>query len=206
MSKSFKSPLQALNNTFRRMPVVVEDINVFVKHLSEFIGNINEKESEEFAKGQLTQFLYDTFYHNKNKINTKGRIDLAIYEDKTPIVIIECKRPKPNDPDMISLGNLNAKAFHELILYYLRERIEHGNTNIKHLIATNMYEWFVFDEKDFDRIFFGNTTLKKDYETFARENKNTDHFYKSIAKVFLEKEKPQFEFAHFGFKKLQETT
>jgi hypothetical protein len=200
MSKATKTPLQALNNAFRRMPVVVEDINLFIKQLSDYIGNIEEKESEEYAKGQLTQFLNDTFYHNKNKINTKGRIDLAIYEDKTPIVIIECKRPKPNDPDMVTTNNLNAKAFHELILYYLRERIEHNNTNIKHLIATNMYEWFVFDERDFDKIIFGDTNLKKDYETFSRENKNTDHFYKSIAKVYLEKVKPSFNFTYFDLR------
>lgn len=200
MSKNPKSPFQSLNNTFRRMPVLASDITRFTNHLSSLISNVNENESEEFAKGQLTQFLNACFYQGKNKINTKGRIDLAIYDEKNPVVILECKRPKLNDQDMVTLTNLNAKSLHELILYYLRERLDHNNTNIKHLIITNIYEWFVFDERDFDKIIYSNTKLKKDYETFRNEKKDTEHFYKSIAKIFLEKENPQFDFTYFDLR------
>ena len=48
MSKSIKTPLQSLNKSYRRIPVVADDINEFIKHLSEFIENIDEKESEEY--------------------------------------------------------------------------------------------------------------------------------------------------------------
>lgn len=199
MSYQIKSPLNAISKTYLRMPVVKEDINEFAKHLDFFINNIDINESEEYSKNQLIKFLNDSFYDSKNKINTKGRIDLAIYEDETPIVIFECKKPKMSD-EMISKSNLNTKAFHELILYYLRERIEHGNTNIKHLVATNMYEWFIFDERDFDHVFFRNTKLIKDYETYRNEKKDTEHFYKSIAKVFLAKEKNDFSYVHFDIR------
>lgn len=140
--------------------------------------------------------MNDSFYNSKNKIYTKGRIDLAIYEDENTFVIFECKKPKISE-EIISESNLNTKVFHELILYYLSKRIEFNNTNIKHLVATNMYEWFVFDERDFDRVFYRNAKLVKDYETYRNERKDTNHFYKSIAKVFWEKEKNEFSYVHF---------
>ena len=35
---------------------------------------------------------------------------------------------------MISAEKLNTKAFQELVLYYLRERITHKNIEVKHLV------------------------------------------------------------------------
>jgi adenine-specific DNA-methyltransferase len=200
MSSKIKSPFQFLNPAYRKMPVVKQDVDLFKEHFSIFLKTVDEKESEEHSKNKLIKFLYDSFYNGKNEINTKGRIDLAIYEDSEPIVIIENKKPKSNDVDMISKNNLNAKAMYELILYYLRERIEFNNTNIKYLIATNIYEWFIFDERDFDKFFFRDTQLVKHYETYRNESKDTEHFYKSIAKPFIEKRKPEFEYCWFDIR------
>ena len=44
---------------------------------------------------------------------------------------------------MLKVDNLNAKAFQELVLYFLRERLQENNLEIKYLIATNVYEWFI---------------------------------------------------------------
>jgi hypothetical protein len=44
---------------------------------------------------------------------------------------------------MITKDNLNKKAFHELIQYYLEERIINENLEIKHLIITNSIDWFI---------------------------------------------------------------
>ncbi len=87
-------------------------IELFKKNLVEFLNGVNEKESEEYAKKLFTKFLYDTYYNGKNQINTKGRIDLAIYEEKKPVVIIEAKRP--SSADMVTVNDLNKKATHEL--------------------------------------------------------------------------------------------
>ncbi|MEZ4931159.1 MAG: hypothetical protein R2788_03375 [Saprospiraceae bacterium] len=46
----------------------------------------------------------------------------------------------------------------------MRERIEHGNKDVKYLAITNIYEWYVFDATDFDRLFYQNKKLRKDYE------------------------------------------
>jgi hypothetical protein len=65
-------------------------------------------------------------------------------------VIIEAKSPT-NKAEMISVQNLNGKALQELVLYFLRERITHKNLEIKHLVITNIYEWFVFDAQLFEK-------------------------------------------------------
>ncbi|MEI2822058.1 MAG: hypothetical protein V9F02_01270 [Chitinophagaceae bacterium] len=71
----------------------------------------------------------------------------------TPAALLfEVKRPS-NTADMVTKTSLNAKAMHELILYYLRERIEHRNNNITNLVITNIYEWYIFDAGVFERIF-----------------------------------------------------
>ena len=119
----------AKRKAYRKEKVGRAEIELFKKNLKEFIASIDPKESEEHVKNNVTKFLYDTYYNGKNQINTKGWIDLAIYEDKKPVVIIEAKRP--SSPDMVSAKNLNTKAMHELMLYYLRERIDEGNIDIK---------------------------------------------------------------------------
>lgn len=44
---------------------------------------------------------------------------------------------------MISNDNLNRKALQELLLYYLKERVNKKNNDIKYLIATNIHEFFI---------------------------------------------------------------
>lgn len=85
-------------------------------------------------------------------------------------------------------NDLNAKAFHELIRYYLRERITNHNLEIKHLVATNIYEWCVFDAVLFEKTFADNKKLVQQFTDFKEERlagKNTDFFYKEIAEPFV---------------------
>ena len=155
-------------------------------------------------KNLVTKFLYDTYYHGKNQINTKGRIDLAIYEDKKPVVIIEAKRPSSSD--MVSVDDLNTKATHELMLYYLQERVDHGNIDIKYLIITNTYEWFVFDASVFDNLFYKNTALMKDFIDWKSGRKarpDRDLFYNDIAKPFLKDLKEEIKFTRFDLREVE---
>ena len=62
---------------------------------------------------------------------------------------------------MPSKDNLNTKAVHELVLYYLRERITQKNLEVKHLIATDLHEWYVFNAQDFEKVFAKNKKLVK---------------------------------------------
>src|SRR5690606_4316078 len=135
----------------------------------QLLDRINDTESEEFHKNLISDFLKKTYYDPNHFINTKGRNDLVIHNGNTAEtsvgVIIEAKK-FGNKAEMISQNNLNAKAFQELVLYFLRERITHKNLEIKNLIITNIYEWYIFDASVFDRLFSKNKSLIKQFEDF----------------------------------------
>lgn len=201
--KTVLTPKQSLNKAYLKEKVTRTNIELFKKNLVEFLNGINEKESEEYVKNLVTKFLYDTYYNGKNQINTKGRIDLAIYEDKKPVVIIEAKRPSSSD--MVNIDDLNTKATHELMLYYLQERVDHGNIDIKYLIITNTYEWFVFDASVFDNLFYKNSALMKDFIEWKSGQKartDRDLFYNDIAKPFLKNLKEEIKFTRFDLREV----
>ncbi|MBG0746691.1 MAG: class I SAM-dependent DNA methyltransferase, partial [Planktothrix agardhii KL2] len=93
------------------------------------------------------------------------------------------------------------KALQELVLYFLRERITNNNLEIKHLIATNINEWFIFDAQIFEKYFCENKQLIQQFEDFAAgrlTGKTTDFFYKEIAKPAIEKIKNELQFTYFN--------
>lgn len=189
MKLNISNPKQALNKAYLKEKVSRENIELFKKNLSKLIGKIDEQESEEHLKNVISDFLKDTWYKETNEINTKDRKDLVIHTGKTtkePVgVILEVKKPS-NKAEMITETKPNAKALHELVLYYLRERVEHNNIDIKYLVITNIYEWFIIDEVWFEKNVFRNTKLKKDFENWKLSGNDTKFFYESIAKPFLE--------------------
>ncbi len=101
---------------------------------------------------------------------------------------------------MLRQDSINVKAFHELILYFLRERITAKNLEIKYLIATNIHEWFIFDANIFEKTFAQNKNLVKqfnDFEAGRLAGKTTDFFYKEIAEPFVSELKQEIEFTFF---------
>lgn len=199
------TPKKSLNKAYLKEKITRSEIELFKKNLIEFIDGIDEKESEEFVKNVVTKFLYNTYYSGKNQINTKGRIDLAIYEDSRPVVIIEAKRPSSSD--MVTKDDINKKALHELILYYLQERIEHGNIDVKYLIITNTYEWFIFEAALFDNLFYKSPALMKDFKDWKNGRKNRpdrDFFYTDIAKPFVKSLEDEIKFTWFDLRETSE--
>ena len=187
VNNRIKSPKQALNPAFLKQKPIRAEIELFKKEYISLLDRINEKESEEFHKNLMKDFLNAVYYKDKHYINTRGRADLVIHNGKdtnSPVgVLIETKSPI-NKAEMVSRENLNVKSFQELVLYYLRERKTGKNFELRYLIITNIYEWFVFDAQDFEKLFYQNKKLLKDFEQF--ENKklagtSTDFFYKEIA-------------------------
>ena len=162
-------PRKALNKAFLRVKPNRSEIEIFKTNLITLLDRINDSESEEFHKNLISDFLKDTYYKQNHFINTKGRNDLVIHNgpnaNSTVGVIIEAKKPT-NTAEMITTQNLNAKAFQELVLYYLRERIIDKNLEVKHLIATNVNEWFIFDATTFDRLFAQNKKLVQQFNDF----------------------------------------
>ena len=198
------TPRKFLNKAYLKVKPTRSEIETFKTNLTELIDQTNDIESEEFHKNLVGDFFKQTYYHPNYSINTKGRNDLVIYNGKdaksTVGVIIEAKKPT-NKTEMISNDNLNKKAFQELVLYYLRERVTQKNLEIKYLVATNINEWFIFDATTFDSLFAQNKKLVKQFENF--ENKRlsetkTDFFYKEIALPFIDELKETITFTHFN--------
>ena len=185
------------------------EIERFKTNLITLLDSTNNTESEEFHKNLVIDFLKKTYYDPSHFINTKGRNDLVIHNGNNASssvgVIIEAKKIT-NKAEMITTEKLNKKAFQELVLYYLRERITHKNLEIKHLVVTNINEWFIFDAVLFDRLFAQNKNLVKqftDFEGGRLAGTKTDFFYKQIAEPFIADIKTEIEFTYFDLEEYQ---
>ena len=206
MELKILKPRLSLNKAFLKVKPNRPEIEKFKKNLIGLIATIDEFESEEFHKNEVSKFLQNTYYGGSHYINTKDRKDLVIHNgtatSSTVGVIIEAKKPT-NKGEMLRPDNINTKAFQELVLYYLRERITHKNLELKHLIATNIYEWYIFDAQLFEKIFAQNKPLVKkfiDFEEGRAGGNKTDFFYSEIAAPAIAALTHEIAFTHFDIR------
>ena len=199
-------PRKALNKAFLKVKPNRSQIEQFKENLKELLDRTNDTESEEFHKNLVIDFLKKTYYDPIHYINTKGRNDLVIHNGnkaKSAVgVIIEAKKPT-NRAEMLSKEKINVKAFQELVLYYLRERITQKNLEVKYVIATNINEWFIFNANVFEKAFAQNKKLVKQFEDFEAgrlAGKTTDFFYKEIAEPFIAEMQQEVEFTWFDIR------
>lgn len=190
-----QSPKKALKAFLKQRPSESER-DKFKNNLIALLDKISviekqpKDESEEHLKNNLRDFLRDTFYIDSNAINTKDKKDLVIHNGKSTdddvAVMIEAKRPS-NINEMISADNVNKKALHELILYYLTERLPRNgkkeNAQLKQLVITDINQWFIIDANYFDKHIYRNTQIRKLYETKVNDKKDNPWFYEEIAKI-----------------------
>jgi len=202
---------QTLNRVYLKIKPDTETIQVFQANLTRLLEQCDSKKSEEFNKNLLIDFLKNTYYTDRYFINTKERIDLVIHNNqdvKSPVgIIFETKKPtRTINAEMPRLDHLNTKAFQQLVLYFLRERVTDKNLDIKHLIVTNIYEWFIFDGKIFEELFFANKALVNqfcDFEEGRLSSTKTDFFYQQIAEPAITKVIEQIKFTHFDLRELE---
>ena len=199
-------PRKALNKAYLKLKPNREEVNSFKTNLIQLLDRIDDTESEEHHKNLIIYFLEQTYYDPNHYINTKDKSDLVIHNGKNRAssvgVIVETKKPS-SKWEMITTQNINAKAFHELLLYYLRERITNNNLEIKHLIITNIHEWYIFDAKLFDRIFAQNKELVRKFNEFESGRLSeikTSFFYDKIAHPFIESISHDIEFTYFDIR------
>jgi hypothetical protein len=202
------NPSKALNKAYFKQSLKREQIETFKTQLVRLFERINEKESEEHLKNIVSDFLKDTYYKHINEINTKGRKDLVIHNGakSTDAVAVIIEAKKPGNPEMITSAKPNAKALHELLHYYLNERFINNNKELKYLIITNMWEWYIFDAQDFEKLFFENKKLLKEYEEWNQKNlvgTTTEWFYEQSAKPFIEKEIDSITAVYFDLKRFE---
>ncbi len=209
MKISTKTPQKSLDKGLLRFRPKATDFDQFKMAFAVLLGKIDNDEREDNQKTHVHDFLRDAFYKGINEINSKGTIDLAVHlgaDKSSPLaVIVEAKSPG-NKSEMLSVKRPNAKAFHELVLYYMRERIAAKNDELKYLIATNINEWFIFAASDFENYFYREPKFRKKYENWRDNqlvNSNTDHFYNEIAKPFIDELDKTLECTYFDLREFR---
>ena len=201
-----------INIILKKKELLKQNLENLITQL-QILNSINPEETEENQKTFIRDFLLNTFNY---KINTAGDIDWAIFNESHKVeVIIEVKRIK-NETEMVTKENFLRKSFYETILYFMRERNK-GNIDLKHIIITNIYNWFIIDAAEYERLFWNNKKFRKsflDWNNKKTLDNKTDFFYNEIAKPFCEvannsKKVSLFEtdnelidFTHFNTKEL----
>ncbi len=203
---------QSLNLAFRKLKPLRREINKLKENLNNLFHKTATQlnQSEEYHKNNLRDFLNNTYYENKHYINTKDRQDLVIHQqdnDSKVGIIIEIKKPN-NQNEMLKIDNFNVKSLQQILYYYLEERITHQNIEIKHLIITDIYNWFIFNANLFEEIFYQNKELTKKFKEFKEgklTSKKQDFFYQEIASKFIgqNEEKLKENCTYFNLKEYQ---
>ncbi len=169
-----KTPQESLDKALLRFRPTESKFEQFKTGLSELTSKIDEAKREDNQEIHVQNFLRDVFYKGISEVNKKGDIDLAIHlssDAKSSVgVLIEAKRPG-NKAEMLSAENPNTKAIHELVLYFMRERVDEENNDIRYLIATNINEWFIFSAQDFNHHFYVNKKFRTEYEAWRDDLK-----------------------------------
>jgi adenine-specific DNA-methyltransferase len=187
MSVSVLTPEKVLRRTHKKQTISEQNLTNFKTNLNNLLDKLKDHNREGKQETDLRDFLYDSYYKNRFYINKKETADWVIFNDEhgkgRVSVIIEMKSTSAK-AEMLNEEEPNVKALHELVLYYLRERIDNNNHEIKHLIATNGLEWYVFNELLFHEHFF-TTTFKKSYQDWKLSGHSTGDFYKLYAKPHI---------------------
>ncbi|GAA8602651.1 class I SAM-dependent DNA methyltransferase [Helicobacter pylori] len=122
-----------------------EQLKAFETAFNAFLET-NTQENENHHNDAFNDLLKGVF---KYKVKPTKKIDSAILNDNDKVeVIIEFKALK-NPNEFVKGGDLNVKALHESLLYYLIERKE-GNNNLKRLILATIKELYIIDANEFE--------------------------------------------------------
>ncbi len=156
-----------------------EQLKAFETAFDAFLET-NQQENENHQNDAFNDLLKGVF---KYKVKPTKKIDSAILNDNGKVeVIIEFKALK-NPNEFIKKGDLNVKALHESLFYYLIER-KNGNNNLKHLILATIKELYIIDANEFE-VFNKDKEIKKAFENCHDKKGNdprTKAFYDACQK------------------------
>ena len=196
---------QSLRKEHRGQPIDAEKFENFKNELKNFLSKIRDGQEEGTQLDWLKTFLLKTFYPT-NWMAQDKKIDCVVKlgkEEKSDTALLIEAKSTINRSEMVSVDNLNKKAMHELIYYYLHERLLKRNLYIKHLIINNSYEFFIFDAHEFERKFYSDKSLCRKFEDFKDEGlsgKTTETFYKDVASKYVEKVQDNLECTYFDLR------
>ncbi|WP_187942434.1 Eco57I restriction-modification methylase domain-containing protein [Helicobacter pylori] len=174
-----------------------EQLKAFETAFNAFLET-NPQENENHHNDAFNDLLKGVF---KYKVKPTEKIDSAILNENNEVeVIIEFKALK-NPNEFIKKGDLNVKAFHESLLYYLRERKE-GNNNLKHLILATIKELYIIDANEFE-VFNKDKEIEKAFKNCHDRKGNdtrTKAFYDACQKRLNELDR-SLKYHHISLKK-----
>ena len=211
MQLNFQTPRKFLNPLLSQKSVVSTDVDAFKAALGKYVQEVKQltasKQSEpNIVAGALMTFLQAVpLAYTCRPHSQKGQsgIDLAILSGTDVAVIIEAKAV--GSKDMITAHDLNKKAFHEAIFYFLQERAR-KNDKLSHIVITDFNEWFVFDAHDFDSLFWRNKELQKTLNSFHDPSslfRNTSEVYEAIEAELSKLREETIDCAYFNALKIQ---
>jgi len=196
-----KKPREFLNPLYAKKSILKNEIDNFLNSLQK-LHSVNKAESEEHQKTEIRDFLVQTYSYS---MNTKANIDWTIFKEGKPSVIIEVKKID-NKTEMITQSDILKKAFFESILYFMNERNE-GNDTLKHIIITNLESWFIYDARDYERLFWSDKNFRKRFLEWQKGgllNSKTEYFYNDIAKPFCQSIESEIECGYFELEEQSE--
>ncbi len=176
-----------------------EQLKAFETAFDDFLET-NQQENENHQNDAFNDLLKGVF---KYKVKPIKRIDSAILNDNDNDkveVIIEFKALK-NPNEFIKKGDLNVKALHESLFYYLIERKE-GNNNLKHLILATIKELYIIDANEFE-VFNKDKEIENAFKNCYDRKGNdtsTEAFYDACQKRLNELDH-SLKYHHISLKK-----
>ncbi len=174
-----------------------EQLEAFKTAFDAFLET-NPQENENHQNDAFNDLLKGVF---KYKVKPTKKIDSAILNDNDKVeVIIEFKALK-NPNEFIKKGDLNVKALHESLLYYLTERKE-GNNNLKHLILATIKELYIIDANEFE-VFNKDKEIENAFKNCHDRKGNdprTEAFYDACQKRLNELDH-SLKYHHISLKK-----
>ncbi len=174
-----------------------EQLEAFKTAFDAFLET-NPQENENHQNDAFNDLLKGVF---KYKVKPTKRIDSAILNDNDKVeVIIEFKALK-NPNEFIKKGDLNVKAFHESLFYYLIER-KNGNNNLKHLILATIKELYIIDANEFE-VFNKDKEIENAFKNCHDRKGNdtrTEAFYDVCQKRLNELDR-SLKYHHISLKK-----
>ncbi|WP_120949314.1 DUF7149 domain-containing protein [Helicobacter pylori] len=175
-----------------------EQLKAFETAFNAFLET-NQQENENHHNDAFNDLLKGIF---KYKVKPTKKIDSAILNDNDKVeVIIEFKALK-NPNEFIKKGDLNVKALHESLFYYLIERRKEGNNNLKHLILATIKELYIIDANEFE-VFNKDKEIEnafKDCHDRKGNNTSTKAFYDACQKRLNELDH-SLKYYHISLKK-----
>ncbi|OGX91412.1 type IIG restriction enzyme/methyltransferase [Hymenobacter coccineus] len=190
-----QTPAQAVaaDAALRRLQPTADQLAAFQKQLAELHRHLDPTQREKHGEKHIITFLERVTgppVHPDAPVrygNSKGDRDLVLHFGDTaasPVGLIMEVKGSKNTREMLAPDGLNRKAFQELVYYYCEDQAAGEAAELSRLIVTTGFEWYIFDARDFLRLFVADKAFHKLFLKFkqgALPGTKTDYFYDHVA-------------------------